>query len=130
MASISRRFFEFFVERLLFVSLSFSGCTAWFLMAQSRFFEQPPATRDRVFDIVGFGKILLDERRRPRRRIEPYFFRRSMDSCFELFLLCFRELSLSLRPMSISYGLLKRLISIESREPAIDRPSLHAIPLG
>ncbi len=39
-------FFEFFVERFLFVSLSFSGCTAWFLMAQSRLFEQPPATRD------------------------------------------------------------------------------------
>ncbi len=32
--------------------------------------------------------------------------------------------------MNISNSLLKRLISFKSLEPAIDRLSLHAVPLG
>ncbi len=39
-------FFEFLAERFFHLSICFSGCTAWFLLAQSRFFEQPPAARD------------------------------------------------------------------------------------
>jgi len=39
-------FFEFLAERFLILSIRFGGCATWFLIAQSRFFEQPAAARD------------------------------------------------------------------------------------
>jgi len=63
-------FFGSLTKRVLLVNIRFSGCLARFLIAQSRLVEQPPTTRNRVFDGIALVEILLDEHRRPRRRIE------------------------------------------------------------
>jgi hypothetical protein len=84
-ASIPRRFFEVVAELFLIGFLGFGGCAARFLIAQTRFFQQPPATRIGVLDAVGFFKKLLDE----RRRVDPDFPRWVVDSFFELLLLFF-----------------------------------------
>ncbi len=81
-------FFELTAERFLLVSIGFNGCTVWFLIAQSRFLEQPSTTRDRAFDIVRLVEILQNERRRPHRRVEPNFLGRVVNSYVELLLLC------------------------------------------
>jgi len=75
------------VELFLVGFFGFGGCTTWFLITESSFFEQPPTTRDRVFDAVRFFEVLLGERRRPRRRVDPDRFRILVDGLFELFLL-------------------------------------------
>jgi hypothetical protein len=75
------------VERFLVGFFGFGGCTAGFLTTESSFFQQPPATWIGVLDAVGFFQKLLDECRRPRRRIDPDFFGWFVDGLFELFLL-------------------------------------------
>jgi len=65
-----RRFFGSLTKRFSLVNIRFSGCQARFLIAQSCFVEQPPTTRNRVFDDITLVEILLDEYRRLRRRSE------------------------------------------------------------
>jgi hypothetical protein len=86
-ASISARFFDLVVERFLIGFFGFGGCTARFLITQSSLFQQPAATRIGVLDVIGFFEKIVDERRRPRQRVDPDFRRRFMNGLFELFLL-------------------------------------------
>jgi len=45
MASISHRFFDHVVELFMVGFFGFSGLTAWLLITQSSFFQQPLTTR-------------------------------------------------------------------------------------
>ena len=87
------------------------------------FSQQPPATRRGVLDAVCGVEKFLNQRRHPRWRVGPDLFRRLVESLFELFLLSFRELSLSPKSMSIGQSVFKRFARIESHEPAVDRSS-------
>jgi hypothetical protein len=85
-ASISARFFFQFVAELFRIEfLVFGDCEARFLVTQSSFFKQPPATRIGVPGAVGFFKKFLDE----RRRVDPDFLGRFVIGLFKLLLICF-----------------------------------------
>jgi len=114
----------------LFIFAGFGGCPAWFLIGQSRFFQQPPATRIGVLDAVRVFEKFLNERRRPRRRVEPDLARWFVNRCFELLLLYISELSIPLRTMSVRDRVLKRRVGVESVEPVVDCFSMNVVPLG
>ena len=106
------------------------GCPARFLITQSSSFEQPPATRIGVLDAVCFLEKLLDERRCPRRCVDPSFLGRFVNRFFELLLLLFWEFSFSPNLLSISNILVEWFVGVEPLGPAIDRPSTGVVPLG
>ena len=129
-ATISRRFLISSWKLISVALVSFSGCATWFLISQPCFFQQPPTARIRVLDTVRVFEKLLDERRRPGRRVLPDLGRWLVNCSLEFFLLCFREFSISLCSFIISDSLLKRFVSVESLEPAVDRSPSSAVPLG
>jgi hypothetical protein len=74
-ASISRRFFELFDEFLTLFGLSFRSGTSRVLIRETGFFQRPPTARARIFDVERVTEVLLEKRRRLRRRVTARFGR-------------------------------------------------------
>lgn len=88
-SSASRFFFALVVKLLLFVGVGVGDAGTWFLVAEPGLFQQAPAARLGVLDAVAVSEILLDQRGRPRRCVDPDLRGWLLDSLFDLFLLCF-----------------------------------------